>query len=424
MLFTETGDRRYRDFCVHELGITTWNLPIVLGRFPPLDGHIHSYLSRSMAQVEWHRHEPAEALLATTRRALDFLVRKDGMLINGGCGDLECWHDSQTGTVNCEETCSNVYLLKLLDIVLRREGESLYGDLMERTLFNALFSAQSPDGRHIRYFTPFEGPRVYCWTGDVYCCPNQYRRAISQLPEWIYYHTRGGVAVNLYSASSARLELDGGVQLSLAQETDYPTSGAVTLRIDPGQAAEFDVSLRLPRWCRQPALSVNGEAVRDPLTGGKFFTLRRTWKPGDRLQLELPMPWRFVKGRQSQAGKVAVMRGPLVFGLNRANYKDLKTPKSMPPTGKIGTADGLPVTLGLLTIDPATIQGPVADKTVRPDGLACKVQGWEAASWYDGKTQPHVELKLTELPDPDSEGIYFTVPNPLTPEIVEDELFR
>jgi hypothetical protein len=423
MLFEETGDRRYRDFCVNELGVTSWNLPIVLGRFRPLEGHIHSYVSRCMAQIEWYRHDPDEALLATTRRALDFMLHGNGMLITGGCGDIECWTNSQTGTAGCKETCSTVYIDKLLDNVLRLEGKSLYGDMMERNIFNALFSAQSPEGRKIRYFTPFDGPRVYCWTGDRYCCPNQYRRGISQLPEWIYYRTGDGVAVNLYTASSARLELDKGAQLSIAQETDYPNSGKVTLRIDPDKAGEFSVSLRIPRWCTNPAISVNGEAIRDSIQSGTFFTLRRTWKPGDRIQLRMPMSWRFVKGRQAQAGKIAVMRGPLVFGLSRSNYRDLKTPQSMPPTGRLITSGGLPASLGLLTIDTSSIKGPVADRAVRPDGMGCKLQAWQAASWYDGQNAPHVELHLTELPDPDSEAIYFNVPNPVAKDLVEDELF-
>jgi hypothetical protein len=405
MLFEDTGDRRYRDFCVNELGVTTWNLPIVLGRFRPLEGHIHSYVSRCMAQVEWYHHDPNEALLASTRRALDFMLHQNGMLITGGCGDLECWHNSQTGTVNCEETCPTVYIVKLLDSVLRLEGKSLYGDMMERTIFNALFSAQSPDGRKIRYFTPFDGPRVY-WGRDTYCCPNQYRRGISQLPEWIYYHTSDGVAVNLYTASSARLELDKGAQLSIAQETDYPNSGNVTLRIDPDKAGEFSVSLRIPRWCTNPAISVNGEAIRDSIQSGTFFTLRRTWKPGDRIQLRMPMPWRFVKGRQAQAGKVAVMRGPLVFGLSRSHCKGLKTGAS----------------LGLLTIDTSSIKGSVADQAVRPDGMGCKLRGWQPGAWYD-QQMPDVELHLTELPDPDSEGTYFHVPDPVAKDLVEDELF-
>jgi hypothetical protein len=422
MLFEETGDRRYRDFCERELGVTTWDLPIVVGRFRPLDGHIHSYLSRAMAQVEWHRHEPSEALLAPARRALEFMLHRDGMLITGGCGDLECWHDSQTGTVNCEETCPTVYLIKFLDSMLRLEGDSLYGDVMERTIFNALFSAQSPDGRKIRYFTPFDGPRVYCWTGDTYCCPNQYRRGISQLPEWIYYRTGDGVAVNLYTASSARMELDRGRRLSIAQDTEYPTSGEVTLRIDPDQAAEFSVSLRIPRWSADPVVSVNGEASGEPIRSGTFFTLRRTWKPGDRVQLRLPMPWRFVKGRQAQAGKVAVMRGPLVFGLSRSRATDLKAKTSMPPTGRWHANGGLPGSLGLLMIDTSTIQGPVADRTVRPDGLGCKLRAWQPGAWHDQQA-PDVELHLTELPDPDSEGTYFTVRNPLAGDLVEDELF-
>ena len=170
------------------------------------------------------------------------------MVVTGGCGDHECWHNTQTGTVNLTETCAMVYVLKFLDNLLQLEGDSLYGDLMERAIYNQLFSAQSPDGRKLRYYTPFDGPRSY-FPKDTYCCPNNYRRAMSDLPEWIYYRSGDGVTVNLYTASSARVKLENGVQLSIAQETDYPNSGTVTLRIDPDQASEFSVSLRIPRWC-------------------------------------------------------------------------------------------------------------------------------------------------------------------------------
>jgi hypothetical protein len=255
----------------------------------------------------------------------------------------------------------------------------------------------------------------------VYCCPNQYRRAISQLPEWIYYRTSDGVAVNLYAASSATLDVDTG-KLSIVQETDYPNSGSVSLLINPDRAAEFSVSVRIPRWCTSPAVSVNGEVV-GPVPRGTFFTLRRTWKPGDRIQLDLPMSWRFVKGRQAQAGKVALMRGPLVFGVSRSNCKDLKTPQADRPTGRFVSSAGWPASLGLLTVDPSSIQGPLADRAVRPDGMACRVQGWHAGSWYDGQKAHHVELHLTELPDPDIEGTYFTVPNPVANELVDDDLF-
>ena len=79
--------------------------------------------------MPWHnsslyRDEPDERLLRTTRRAMDFLTRRDGLVISGTCGDHECWHDTQSGTTNLGETCATAYLLRTLDDLLRLEGDS------------------------------------------------------------------------------------------------------------------------------------------------------------------------------------------------------------------------------------------------------------------------------------------------------------
>ena len=115
-------------------------------------------------------------------------------------------------------------MLFWLDELMRREGKALYGDLMERVVFNTLFGAQSPDGRHLRYYTAFDGPRHY-FPGDTYCCPCNYRRAIATLPDLIYYRIENGLAVNLYAASNADVALEDGLTVRLQQETKYPSGG-------------------------------------------------------------------------------------------------------------------------------------------------------------------------------------------------------
>jgi hypothetical protein len=402
--FAHTGDPQYREFCVREMGVPTWNFPIVVGRHRPQEGHVYAYMSRCLAQLEWYRDDPDPALLTSTRRALDFILHGNGMVVTGGCSDHECWHDTQTGTVNLTETCALVYVLKVLDNLLQLEGNPLYGDIMERAIYNALFSVQSPEGRRLRYYTPFDGPRSY-YPKDTYCCPNNYRRSMGHLPEWIYYRSADGVTVNLYSASSTRVKLENGAPVSITQETDYPNSGTVKLRIDPDQAGEFSIRLRIPRWCAHAEISVNGESLRDTIRRGTFHALRRTWKQGDRIELRLPMPWRFVKGRQAQAGKVAILRGPVVFGLDPSQDKQLQG-----------------ILLGTITLDTSSIEGPLPDATVRPDGMACKIRAWKPGAWYP-RAKPVLELRLTELPDPKSQSIYFHVPNPLAKELSHDEIF-
>ena len=118
----------------------------------------------------------------------------------------------------------------------------------------------------------------------------------------------------------------------------------------------------------------------------------------------MPLPLRLVRGRQSQAGRVAVMRGPMLFGLGRPRNKD------------VGQTE-----LRLLTVDPKSLEGPIADDSVRRGGMACRLRAWKPAGWYPF-ANPAYRLTLTEYADPAVELIYFHVPNPLAKEFCEDEL--
>ena len=398
-----SGDHRYSDFCIGQRKLREWNLDIVRGRWGRIEGHAYAYLAHVLAQLQLYRAEPDDRLLRTAQRAMDFLTRHDGLVVSGACGDHECWHDTQSGTTNLGETCATAYLLRTLDDLLRLEGDRRYGDLMERSIFNTLFAAQSPDGRQIRYYTPFECSRVY-FPGDTYCCPNNYRRIISELPTMIYYRTPHELTVNLFTASTAKVDLGSGLSVNIRQETDYPSSGKVLLKVDPSQPAEFSLRLRIPRWCQSSQIAVNGQPVQEPVHTGTYCAISRKWQAGDRVELHMPMPLRFVRGRQSQLGRVAVMRGPVLFCLNRERNKD------------VGTAD-----LRLITVVPSSLKGPIRDDSVRPGGMACAVQAWKPGTWYPS-AKPELRLVLTEFADPSGEFAYFHVPDPNAREFVDDEL--
>ncbi len=407
-LYTASGDRRYLDFCLRQRALPEWDLGIVIGRRVLIEGHIYAYMSRALAQLELYRLQPAERLLAPAVRAVDFLTRRDGMAITGGAGQWEIWTDDQDGRGELGETCATAYQLRAYDSLLRLQGDPRYGDLMERTIYNALFGAQSPDGRRIRYYTPFEGNREYHPT-DTYCCPCNYRRIVAELPTFVYYRSGSGLAVNLYGPSQLMIkEIKGGdgVGLAVRQETDYPRSGRVVIHVDPSRPAALPLKLRIPRWCDKATASVNGRPVEAPATSGSFLTIEREWKAGDQVVLEMPMKWRLVLGRKRQAGRAAVMRGPLVYCLNPAQHEAL---------AKLDGAD-----LNRLVIVPSTLEGPVPDDTVRPGGTACRLRA--SNDGYGTGDQGNLRLTLTEFPDPQGKNVYFRLAD--LSAAVPDELVR
>ncbi|MHC4737469.1 MAG: beta-L-arabinofuranosidase domain-containing protein [Planctomycetota bacterium] len=408
-LYRGTGRRQYLNYCadgVDGKGLRDW--------YQPIKGHAYTFMNLCMAQLDLYRIEPDEKLLTQSRQVVDFITSNDGLLISGTVSRAEGWHSNQEGSGRIGETCSTAYLIYLLSHMLRIEGDPLYGDIMERAIYNSLFAAQSPDGRHLRYFCPFEGKRKYFetrWQGskqlmtriseDTYCCPNNFRRVIARLPSMIYYRSNGGLAINLYTQSSAAIKLKDDLLLKVHQETDYPNSGKIVIHLDPSRPAEFPLYLRIPRWCENAQVAVNGKVLEQSITGGSFFTIERQFKTGDRVELLMPMKWRFIKGRKKQAGLVALMHGPILFCLNRARNSARQK------------AD-----LQAVKIEPSTLTGPVKDEMVRPNGLACYVRGWNDDN---PSTKPtDIRLMLTEFADPGGEAVYFRTSEPA----VDDELIQ
>jgi uncharacterized protein len=206
----------------------------------------------------------------------------------------------------------------------------------------------------------------------------------------VYYRAGKGLAVNLYSTSQATLDGIGGTTVTIRQETDYPNSGQVTVRIDPKETASFPLLLRIPQWCSKAILSINGYQIANTIKSGKFLKIDRTWKSGDQVTLDMSMPWRFVAGRKTQTGRAAVMRGPIVYTLN---------PTKDPALDKID--------LKRIVLLPETAELVMNDTTSRPNGTACNIK-----ADLDKAGKGALSLTLTEFPDPDGQWIYFELPDP------------
>lgn len=402
-LFAQTQDKRYLDFCIHHRKLPEWNTPIIEGRWGNLEGHAYYHLCHCLAQLRLHEIQPDLSLLPQSQKTFDFMVRQNGLLIPGLCGYQECWHTNQQGFYKLGETCSTAYLIRWLDTLLRIQGDSIYGDIMERSIYNGLFAAQSPDGRRLRYYAPFEGPREY-FAGDTYCCPCNFRRIIAELPGMIYYRRNRGLAVNLYTKSSTELNLREGLSLEVRQTTDYPNSGDVVIDLKPSKPARFPLHLRIPRWCKTATIAINEETTEMMTQGGAFFTITRTWKAGDRVKLSMPMSLRLIKGRQSQAGHVAVMRGPMLFCFNPERQDNFD-----------------PDIMRLMWLNPDSLKLSGQDDSIRPNGMTCQALFWPPTN-YNATAKATIKLTLTEYPDPGCQAMYFLIPNPRDDVLVDDEL--
>ena len=407
-----TGEKRYLDYaasvrhgnCHMEIEFSSlrdWKKTTLRERDT---GQVYVNFARCYSQTQLHRLEPHEGSLEASRFILRELTKRDGeLMVIGSAGDDEHFMDSQDGSNKPAESCATAYLIRWLDSLMCLDGDLRHGDIMERAIYNVLFAAQDPAGRKIRSMTVFEGPRSY--TGDSFCCPGNHRRIMAELPEKVYYRTAdGGIAVNLFTQSSKAIELTDGRAVTIKQETDYPTTGRVKITVTPTETMEFPLRLRIPRWCPEATLTINGQP-RAVSPGQPYCEIRRTWKPGDVLTLDMPMPWRLVRGHHLQEGRAALMRGPVVYCLggtaNAELLKRFKDPRE-------------------LMIDPASLGQPLADSSVRPDGLKVTAKAWAPGNGGQG-TAP-LEVVLTEFVDASGLSTYLRIPDPA--KAVEDELLN
>jgi uncharacterized protein len=407
-LYGCTGDARYLRFAADTRHGSQWEIECRSLRdwqqtFENRKrSHVYVMLARCYAQTMLYRYEREEQLLKMSRFMMHELVRKDGgLLVIGSGSDGEHFAYTQNGRGAISESCVTAYLIRWLDSLMRLDGDVRNGDIIERTVYNALFAAQSPSGRQIRYFTPFAGPREY-FGQDGFCCPGNYRRIVAELPEMVYYKTPRGVAINLFTPSKKSIDLGGGRSVTIEQETDYPSSGVVKIVLTPSEAMTFPLRLRIPRWCPNATLSVNGGPADMVSRGGKYCEIHRKWKTGDTLTLDMPMTWRLVRGRKLQEGHVALLRGPVVYCVGAAQNGELLKKHKEPRE---------------LTIDPASLGRPVAETSVRPGGLRVL-----AKAWPPGKTDgpATLDVVLTEFVDPSGIATYFCVPGGT--ETFDDEL--
>jgi DUF1680 family protein len=231
------------------------------------------------------------------------------------------------------ETCASIGMDYWNHRQFLLHGDAKYIDVMERTLYNGLISGVSLKGDTFFYPNPLESNGQHArqeWFG-VACCPGNITRFMASVPGYIYAKKGDSLYVNLFAGGTADVDLAGG-RLKVTQETRYPWDGAVRIALAPDAARAFTVNVRIPGWAREepvpsdlytfldrpaprPTLSVNGAAVPLTLKDG-YVAIDRTWKAGDVITLNLPMPVRRVVAHANvipDRDRVALQRGPIVY---------------------------------------------------------------------------------------------------------------
>ncbi len=301
-----------------------------------LEGHSVRALYMAAGMADVARETGDASLAAACRRLFENLI-SHRMYLTGGAGSTRVGEaftldDDLPGDTAYAETCASVALCFFARAMLRLEIDGRYADAMERALYNTVLAGMALDGRSFFYVNPLEVWPEACekdpdklhvlpvrpaWFGCA-CCPPNLARLILSLGRYAWSASEGEAYSHLYMAGTVDLPM-GAARRRFTLETDYPWAGDMRYAMPAGRYA---INVRIPGWADgRYRLTLNGAPI-DALLQNGYARVAREWSEGDQLTLSIELAPRRVYASpraRAVAGRVALMRGPLVYCLEEAD---------------------------------------------------------------------------------------------------------
>ncbi|RZJ70584.1 glycoside hydrolase family 127 protein [Flavobacterium sp.] len=305
------------------------------------------------------------------------------MYLTGGIGAK---HDGEAFGKNYElpnltaynETCAAIGDVYWNERMFNFTGNVSYYDIVERTMFNGLISGMSLTGTEFFYPNALESDGVYksnrgsCtrqgWF-DCSCCPTNLIRFIPAIPGLIYAKQKDVLYVNLYMSNNASVDLNGQ-KIAVTQQTEYPWNGKVNVGVNPQKEGKFTIKLRIPGWARNEVLpsdlyaytsksgakaqlKINGKSENAKIENG-YFVVDRTWKKGDKIEVNFPMEVRKVEANSQVSedkGKLALEYGPIVYAFEQIDNANNFDALAISNTSKFSIKKRPDLLLGVQTLE-------------------------------------------------------------------------
>ena len=237
------------------------------------------------------------------------------------------------------ETCGQIGNFMWNYRMLCISKDARYADMMELELYNGFLGGIGLDGETWFYrnaLRRYDADHVEAGHNDMaerglpgrkrICCPTNLLRTFAELQTYLYSIDDDGLWVHHYGGNVFQGPLADGTALKLTQETQYPWDGKILLTMNAVASTEpFAVRLRIPGWAQGAAATVNGKAAANPPVPGRYLFMKRVWKAGDVIELDLPMQPRLMQAHpkaEQLRNQVAVMRGPILYCLESADLPE------------------------------------------------------------------------------------------------------
>jgi DUF1680 family protein len=246
------------------------------------------------------------------------MVTEHHTYCTGGTSNGEFWHEpdaiaAQLGPA-AEECCCSYNMMKLTRLLFGQEPDPKHFDYYERLLYNVRYGTQDRNGM-LMYYVSLK-PGLYKTFGTPFdafwCCTGTGSEEYSKLNDSIYFHNEDTVFINLFIPSKLDWKATG---LTLRQTTKFPDEERITFTIDNAPAKEIALKMRVPYWATQGVtVNVNNQPVQVTATLSSYIELGRSWKSGDVITVDIPMPLH-INTTPDDKQVQAAMYGPLVLAI-------------------------------------------------------------------------------------------------------------
>jgi len=271
----------------------------------------------------------------TDRKAAEFFwktVVNHHSYVTGGNGNNEYFGPEDKlrdrldeGTT---ESCNVYNMLKLTEHIFEWEVSSKAADFYERALFNHILSTQNPENGRVTYNLSLEmgGFKDFQDPFEFTCCIGTGMENHSKYGRNIFYHNENELFVFQYIASELSWKEKG---LTVVQETKYPEEQGTSLDFKCEAPVKLTVQVRYPYWAQNGiVVRINGKNKYVHQKPGSFVEVERTWKTGDKLEVNIPFSLR-LEPMPDDSNRVAVMYGPLVLAGDLGPVKDSTSKDAM-----------------------------------------------------------------------------------------------
>lgn len=278
------------------------------------------------------------SLLQATYNNFHLVRNIYGQVPGGMFGADEDARKGYTDPRQAVETCGMVEQMSSDEILSGITGDPMWADNCENVAFNTYSAAVMPDFRGLRYLTApnmvvsdskdhspgleNSGPFLTMNPFSSRCCQHNHSQGWPYYEEHLWMATPdNGIAAMMYNSSevTAKVGDKKGKSVVLKQTTHYPFDENIKIEISTSSPVNFPLYLRIPRWCKEAKVSVNGNPVDIQASPSSYIRLENKWKQGDVVELTLPMQLSLQLWTQNK-NSVSVNYGPLTFSLKIKEY--------------------------------------------------------------------------------------------------------